>query len=123
MKTKEEVIKKLLNFSGVYLDYPFGDAEWAVLRHTQNKKSYALIFERQNNVWINVKLEPTFSHMIKETYSSVVPAYHMNKEHWVSIIADGSMTDDEIYSLVSVSYDLTNVKEPKSRKKQNNGRL
>lgn len=123
MKTKEEAIKKLLNFSGVYLDYPFGDAEWAVLRHTQNKKSYALIFERQNNVWINVKLEPTFSHMIKETYSSVVPAYHMNKEHWVSIIADGSMTDDEIYSLVSVSYDLTNVKEPKSRKKQNNGRL
>ena len=123
MKTKEEVIKKLLNFSGVYLDYPFGDAEWAVLRHTQNKKSYALIFERQDNVWINVKLEPTFSHMIKETYSSVVPAYHMNKEHWVSIIADGSMTDDEIYSLVSVSYDLTNVKEPKSRKKQNNGRL
>ncbi|MBS1456695.1 MAG: MmcQ/YjbR family DNA-binding protein, partial [Clostridia bacterium] len=52
-----------------------------------------------------------------ETYSSVVPAYHMNKEHWVSIIANGSITDDEIYSLVSVSYDLTNVKEPKSRKK------
>ncbi len=117
MKTKEEAIKKLLNFSGVYLDYPFGDAEWAVLRHTQNKKSYALIFERDSNVWINVKLEPTFSHMIKETYSSVVPAYHMNKEHWVSIIADGSMTDDEIYSLVSVSYDLTNVKEPKIRRK------
>ena len=117
MKTKEEVIKKLLNFGGVYLDYPFGDAEWAVLRHTQNKKSYALIFERDSNVWVNVKLEPTFSHMIKETSPAVVPAYHMNKEHWVSIIIDGSMTDDEIYSLVSVSYNLTNVKEPKIRRK------
>lgn len=116
MKTKEEVINKLLIFNDVYLDYPFGE-DWAVLRHTRNKKSYALIFERQNNVWINVKLEPTFAYMIKETYPAVVPAYHMNKEHWVSIIADGSMTDDEIYSLVSVSYDLTDVKEPENRKK------
>ena len=104
MKTKEEVIKKLLNFSGVYLDYPFGDAEWAVLRHTQNKKSYALIFERQNNVWINVKLEPTFSHMIKETYSSVVPAYHMNKEHWNTIIIDKNVDETLVKELIEQSH-------------------
>lgn len=34
------------------------------------------------------------------------PAYHMNKKHWITIILDGSITDDEIMLLVQKSYSL-----------------
>lgn len=115
MKTKKEIIGFLSNFDGVYLDYPF-DVEWAALRHTANKKTYAFIFERNDFVYVNLKLEPTFSHMIRQAYDSVIPAYHMNKEHWVSVICDGSVPENELLSLAALSYDLTSPKPKKDKR-------
>lgn len=42
----------------------------------------------------------------RETYDSVVPAYHMNKKHWNSIILDGSVPDEDIKRMIGESYDL-----------------
>lgn len=44
-----------------------------------------------------------------------LPAYHMNKNHWISIILDGSVPDKEIMPLLELSYDST---APKRRKKR-----
>lgn len=44
-----------------------------------------------------------------------LPAYHMNKNHWISIILDGSVSDDQIIPLLELSYDSV---APKRRKKQ-----
>ena len=38
---------------------------------------------------------------------SFYPAYHMNKEHWITICLDGSVDDEKILSLIDISYDLT----------------
>lgn len=35
------------------------------------------------------------------------PAYHMNKQRWVSILLDGSVDIDNIRTLIDTSYDLT----------------
>ncbi len=35
------------------------------------------------------------------------PAYHMNKEHWITAALDGSAPEDEIKILLAMSYDLT----------------
>ena len=43
-----------------------------------------------------------------------LPAYHMNKNHWISIILDGSVSDDQITPLLDLSYDSV---APKRRKK------
>ena len=43
------------------------------------------------------------------------PAYHMNKNHWISIVLDGSISDDQIIPLLELSYDSV---APKRRKKQ-----
>ena len=40
------------------------------------------------------------------TYSSVIPAYHQNKEHWNSIILDGTIPDTDIKRMIAESYDL-----------------
>ena len=37
----------------------------------------------------------------------ILPAYHMNKEHWITIVLDSSFPKEEIYNLINSSYDLT----------------
>lgn len=37
----------------------------------------------------------------------MVPAYHMNKRHWISIILDGSMSEEQVFQLIAESYALT----------------
>ena len=44
-----------------------------------------------------------------------LPAYHMNKNHWISIILDNSVSDDQITPLLELSYDSI---APKRKKKQ-----
>lgn len=107
METREEVIKVCLNFGGVYEDYPFHDGNWAAMRHTKNKKTFAFIFEREGKVWINVKTEPTASAFWRKVFPAVIPAYHMNKTHWLSVILDGSMEEKDIIALLSDSFQLT----------------
>lgn len=43
-----------------------------------------------------------------------LPAYHMNKDHWISILLNGSVPDDQIFSLLELSYDSV---APKRRKR------
>ena len=42
-------------------------------------------------------------------------AYHMNKNHWISIVLDNSVSDDQIIPLLELSYDSV---APKRRKKR-----
>ena len=35
------------------------------------------------------------------------PAYHMNKEKWITIFLDGTVPKNEICDLLDLSYDLT----------------
>ena len=51
----------------------------------------------------------------RRTYPAVVPGYHMNKQHWISVILDGSMTEEEILPLIAESWALAAPKE-KGRK-------
>jgi predicted DNA-binding protein (MmcQ/YjbR family) len=52
-------------------------------------------------------------------YDAVQPGYHMNKKHWNTVIADGSIPDDELYEMIEQSYDLV----VKSLKKDERERL
>ena len=36
-----------------------------------------------------------------------LPGYHMNKEHWITLVLDGSIPDEEIYDLIDLSYSIT----------------
>ena len=41
------------------------------------------------------------------TQTGFAPAYHMNKKHWLTILLNGSVNDDEIYNLLDMSYEMT----------------
>lgn len=100
MKTREEAVDFCLSLKGTYEDYPFSDFNWTVMRCKKNKKTFALIFERQGRIWINVKCEPNLAELWRNTYDSVIPAYHMNKKHWNSIILDGTVPSAEIKNMI-----------------------
>lgn len=42
----------------------------------------------------------------RETYKSVIAGYHQNKEHWNTIILDGTISDKEIKRMIAESYDI-----------------
>ena len=77
------------------------------MRHTKNKKIFAFIYERNGCTWINVKVDPEWRDFWRNTFSAVIPAYHMNKTHWNSIILNGTIPEEDIKRMIGESYDLT----------------
>lgn len=106
MKSRDEAVRYCLTFPGVYEDYPFEDDNWTCMRIRKNRRIFAWIFEREGKIWVNVKCDPQWRDFWRETYEAAVPAYHMNKEHWNSLILDGSIPEEEIRRMIAESYDL-----------------
>ena len=69
-------------------------------------------YEREGNTCINVKVDPEWRELWRRTYASVLPGYHQNKEHWNTVILDGTVPTDEIKRMIAESYDLV-VKKKK----------
>lgn len=95
-------------------DYPFEDPNWTVMRHWQNKKGFAFLYEYQGRLQVNVKCDPEWTAFWRSSFESVIPGYHMNKAHWNTIILDGSVPDGEIKTMITDSYRLT---EPNRKRK------
>ena len=114
IKEKKQVIDYCLTYQNVYEDYPFSDPDWCVIRHKENQKVFAWIFEKDGYIWINVKCDPQWREFWRNTFKSVIPAYHLNKTHWNSVILDGTSPDKDIERMIGESYDLTGKKIKKS---------
>ncbi len=106
MKTREEAIQIGLSFPDSYIDRPFRTADWELIRFRENKKAFLLIYERNGFVNLNVKVHPEWRDFWRRVYPAVQPAYHQNKEHWNTIILDGSIKDEDIKRMIAESYDL-----------------
>lgn len=107
MKERNEAITYCLTYQDVYEDYPFHDPNWCVIRHKKNQRVFAWIFEKDDYIWINVKCDPEWREFWRNAYQAVKPAYHLNKQHWNSIILDGTIPDQDIYKMIKESYFLT----------------
>ena len=114
--TREDFLKYNKEEYNVSADYPFDDLfETAVLRHSANRKWYALVMkisrkrlgidsdERVDVVNLKLPLEMFGSFGAAD---GVYPAYHMNKIHWVSVILNDAQPD-LIEFLTGVSFELT----------------
>ncbi len=54
---------------------------------------------------VNLKCEPEKAIELRELYASVLPAYHMNKKHWNTVLIDGSISEEQIQEWIDHSYD------------------
>lgn len=106
MTTREEALNYGLTFQDVYQDAPFHDDNWILVRSRKNKKAFLWTYEYQGQMRINVKVEPEWRDFWRNTYKSVIPGYHQNKEHWNTVIFDGSIPDEDVKRMIAESYDL-----------------
>ena len=104
--TKKQLIDYCLSLPSVYLDFPF-DETTAVMRHMANSKMFALIDEKDGKVFINLKCEPARAEFLRSVYNSVVPGWHMNKNHWNTVYIGGDVSSEELFDMIAHSFELT----------------
>ena len=61
---------------------------------------------------INLKCDPEEAVLLRERYDAVVPGYHMNKQHWNTVLMDGSLPDTLVTQWIDQSYELVVAKLP-----------
>ncbi len=106
METREEALAYGLSFPDTYMEAPFHDLNWQLVRAKGSKKAFLWIYERNGFINLNVKVNPEWRDFWRSTYKSVTAGYHQNKEHWNTIILDGTIPDADIRRMIAESYDL-----------------
>ena len=110
-----DYIKKKYKSSPEYLWKKYPD--YAVFRHEDNNKWFALqapvpkdkLGLEGNEIVevINVKVDDMFFRDMLIRQDGILPAYHMNKQHWVTVILDGTVSEEQVCSLIDSSYMAT----------------
>ena len=115
--TRQELTDHIFDTYSIEPDYPFArDDVTCVFRHTDNRKWFALIMRipyrtlgmnRSGDVDIlNIKCDPIIAGPLRGK-PGFRPAYHMNKEKWITILLDGSAEREDITALLAMSYGMT----------------
>ncbi len=106
----------------LWVKYP----DYAVLRHSDSGKWYAVIMNVQksklglsgseNVEIINVKADRLMlgSLIMRD---GIMPGYHQNKENWISVLLDGTVNKEEIFWLIDLSFNLTCTKSKRAANK------
>ena len=107
--THKEFESFILSLPGVWLDYPFGEGT-AVYKFGKDNdgkgKIVALVAEETNPLRVSLKCDPLLATNLREKYETVLPGYHLNKKHWNTIICSGQLSDEEVFDLARLSYEI-----------------
>ena len=115
--TREDIFAYSMAQYGIAPDYPWRrDPDSAILRHAHNRKWFALVMTVSRGALglpgegraelVNLKCDPLLIGSLRHE-PGVLPAYHMNKEHWVTVLLDGPFPAEKLCQLLDLSYDLT----------------
>jgi predicted DNA-binding protein (MmcQ/YjbR family) len=88
---------------------------WTVMRHRTNKKSFALIYERNGRLCVNLKCDPLEADFLRQAFEGIAKGYHMNHEHWNTVTIGSDVSDEKLQWQIGNSYDLI---KPKVRKRK-----
>ena len=105
---KQEIIKYCATLPSTFEDYPFPDDNITIaMKHLESKKWFALLMEVRGELYLNVKTDPNYSELLRNSYDYIIPAYHMNKEHWNTVIINDKVDVSLVEELIEQSYELT----------------
>ncbi len=123
---RDRIIQHVQDVYGVEAEYLWADTpDAAVFRHPGSRKWFGIVMtvlssrlgldgEKPIDI-INVKCGPVLTGSLL-TEKGFLPAYHMNKTNWVTILLNGTVPDEQITPLLELSYDSVAPKR-RSRKK------
>ena len=112
---REEIFEYVKKQYGTIPEYLWKSSpENAILRH-KNGKWYAVVMSvekyklgLEGNEFVDimdVKCDPEMTSMIIQTFG-FLPGYHMNKQHWITILLDGSVSEAKTLDFLDMSYDM-----------------
>ena len=120
--TRQDLFEWVREEYGTEPEYPWHDRN-AVLRREDNGKWYGVVLEVSGDKLglsekdfvdvLNVKSDPMLIASLRGQ-TGYFPAYHMNKDKWISVLLGQANLDDSIRNLLALSFELT---APKRRKK------
>ena len=117
---RQEILDHARKKYGVDPDYPWRRSpNYAILRHGHSRKWFAAIVDVTEDKLgldgdrlvdvLNIKCDPLLIGPLREL-PWAFPAWHMNKEHWLSILLGGAALKApkaEVFGLLDMSYELT----------------
>ena len=114
---RNDVIEYIKETYEIIPEYLFkSDPECCVFRHLHSKKWFGIIMnisadkvgvEADTYIDVlNVKCDPEMVAVLN-CQRGFAPAYHMNKKHWLTILLDGSVSNEQIAQLLDISCELT----------------
>lgn len=122
---RERITQYIQATYGTQAEYLWADSPGnAIFRHPASKKWYAALMrvlpeklglagEEALDV-MDIRCSTIMIGSLLST-KGFLPAYHMNKNHWISIVLDNSVLDDQITPLLELSYDSVAAKRRKKR--------
>ena len=118
MHSRQQVLEIALALPGATSDKPFeGDFDSTVLRHGGTGRWFGLLMkvprrkvglegDAETDI-LNLKCDPILSYGLRQACPDILPAWHMNKQLWISVRMEGDVPDDQLRALIRMSYDLT----------------
>lgn len=106
-------------------DFPFGPDAYvykvvgkvfAILSEQRTEQSATPNGQPNRIASINLKCDPTEALMLRQIFPAITPGYHMNKQHWNTVLLDGSVPENEIKRMIENSYALVVKSLPKANR-------
>ena len=110
----EELREQCLSFAGAEETFPFGP-ETSVFK--VGGKMFALSRFNPDDLRVSLKCEPRLAENLRAVHTEVIPGYHLNKQHWNTVILGGKLGDESIRDMIEDSYDLVVSKLPKAERR------
>jgi len=97
---------------GVTVDQPFGP-EVDVFRV---RGFMFMALSPSTATGVTLKSAPADAEALRATFPAIIPGYHMNKRHWITLLADGSLEQGLVEELVTEAYRLVVAKLPRAQR-------
>lgn len=128
----KSVVEYIRDSYDVEPEFLWAKSENAAFRHKADKKWFGALLlrtprkrlglDQEGRVDIlDVKCDPIMIPSLIDG-QGILPGYHMNKEHWMTVLLDGTVPMEKIIWLIDASYNLTLKKVKKSTDEKDGGK-
>ncbi len=110
-----EYIKTKYNAEPEFLWLRFPN--YAVYRHKENRKWFGIVMDVKKNKLgnfddtvtdiLNVKLGSDMEAAFFTQQDGIFKGYHISRGNWVSVLLDGTVSLETVYSLIDISFRVT----------------
>ena len=102
-----------LSLPQAFESFPFSEG-LSVFKTSGNGKIFALADLDASPLTVSLKCDPEDSIALRAEFVDIVPGYHLNKKHWVTVTVNAGVPDQLVEDLIRGSHDLVRPRVPRA---------